>query len=235
MAALKRSPRRPVIAITGPARRAIMPRLLVSLVLRLYGARPLQLRPGDEFDHRSFDAVVVTGGHDIDPVLYAAKPEVVPLYDRERDEFESRVIDLALEHALPLLGICRGAQLLNARRGGSLFQELKNRRRETSNRWTIFPLKTLLVESPRLASLMGAERCRINSLHNQGIDRLGEGLQVSGRDLDGIVQAIEDPHETFLLGVQWHPEFLIYQARQRQLFRALVRATEEEGAAVSRE
>lgn len=224
MAELKRSSRPPVIAITGPARRAMMPRLLVSLVLRLYGARPLQLRPGDDFDHRSFDAVVITGGHDIDPVLYAAKPEVMPRYDHERDEFESRVIDLALEHAMPLLGICRGAQLLNARRGGSLFQELKNLRRETSNRWTILPLKTLLVDSPALAALMGGQQCRINSLHNQGIDRVGEGLQVSGRDLDGIVQAIEDPDRKFLLGVQWHPEFLIYQARQRRLFRALIEA-----------
>lgn len=232
MAELKRSPHAPVIAITGPARRAMMPRLLVSLMLRLYGARPLQLRPGDDFDHLSFDAVVITGGHDIDPVLYAAKPEVIPRYDRERDEFESRVIDLALEHALPLLGICRGAQLLNARRGGSLFQELKNMRRETSNRWTILPLKTLLVDSDRLASLMGGRRCRINSLHNQGIDRLGEGLQVSGRDLDGIIQGIEDPAATFLLGVQWHPEFLIYQARQRRLFRALVEAAREETTTV---
>lgn len=230
MAELNGRSRRPVIAITGPARRALMPRLLVSMVLRLYGASPLQLRPGDEFDHRSFDAVVITGGHDIDPVLYAAKPEVIPRYDHERDEFESRVIDLALQYALPLLGICRGAQLLNARRGGSLFQELKNLRRETSNRWTILPLKTLLIDSTRLASLLGGHQCRINSLHNQGIDRVGEGLRVSARDLDGIVQAIEDPDERFLFGVQWHPEFLIYQTRQRHLFRALIEAAREKSA-----
>lgn len=218
---------RPVIAVTGPVRRAIMPRLLVSLVLRLQGARPLQLRPGDVFDHRSFDGVVVTGGHDIDPVLYAARPEVTPRYDRQRDDFESRVIDLALQHRLPLLGICRGAQLLNARRGGTLFQELKNMRRETSNRWTILPLKTLHIHSKQLGLLMGCEQCRINSLHNQGIDRLGEGLRVSGRDRDHIVQAIEDPGARFLIGVQWHPEFLLYQARQRRLFRALVEAASE--------
>jgi putative glutamine amidotransferase len=233
MAELKPPTRKPVIAVTGPTRRAMMPRMLVSLVLRLCGARPMQLRPGDNFDHRSFDAVVVTGGHDIDPVLYAAKPEVIPRYDRERDEFESRVIDLALAHELPLLGICRGAQLLNARLGGSLFQELKNLRRETSNRWTILPLKTLLIDSPELSSLLGGQRCRINSLHNQGIDRLGEGIRVSGRDLDGIVQAIEDPQRRFLMGVQWHPEFLIYQSRQRRLFRALVDAARGNGAAAT--
>ncbi|MGM0634338.1 MAG: gamma-glutamyl-gamma-aminobutyrate hydrolase family protein [Pseudomonadota bacterium] len=217
-----------VVAITGPARRAIMPRLLVSVAVRLYGATPLQLRPGDRFDHHGFDAAIVTGGHDIDPVLYAAKPEVVPRHDPQRDELESRVIDLALEHSKPLLGICRGAQLLNIRRGGSLFQELKNMRRETSNRWTILPLKTLLVnKASHLATLLACSRCRINSLHNQGIDRIGDGLRVSGRDLDDIVQAVEDPSARFLVGVQWHPEFLLYQRRQRSLFRALVQASRE--------
>lgn len=207
-----------------------MPRLLVSIAIRLYGGRPLQLRPGDPFDHNSFDAVVVTGGHDIDPVLYAAKPEVIPRYDQQRDEFESRVIDLALQYGRPLLGICRGAQLLNVRCGGSLFQELRNLRRETSNRWTILPLKTLLIDrESRLSCLIRCQRCRINSLHNQGIDRLGKGLEVSGRDLDGIVQAIEDPEADFLIGVQWHPEFLLYQHRQRALFRLLVESAQSSG------
>jgi putative glutamine amidotransferase len=148
-------------------------------------------------------------------------------YDQARDAFESFVIDEALEQGLPLLGICRGAQLLNVRMGGSLFQELRSRREHTSNRWTIFPLKTLLVEpGTRLHGRLGAERTRINSLHSQGIDALGEGLQVSGRDLDGIVQAVEAPERDFLMGVQWHPEFLLYSARQRRLFRALVAAAE---------
>jgi putative glutamine amidotransferase len=214
----------PVIAITGPARGAFGPRLLVALAVRLYGGRPLQVRPGDTPKTLTYQGVVVTGGHDVEPVLYAAEPEVEPNYDRARDALETEVIRDALDRGLPLLGICRGAQLLNVCRGGSLFQDLHSHRYKTSHRWTILPLKTLCVDDAAtvIGRLLGPGRRRINSLHNQAIDRVGEGLRVSGRDLDGIVQAIEDPRADFLVGVQWHPEFLIYLSCQRALFRALV-------------
>jgi putative glutamine amidotransferase len=170
------------------------------------------------------DGIVISGGHDVDPVLYAAPAEVTPRLDPERDAFESDKIDEALRDSLPLLGICRGAQLLNVRLGGSLHQDLRAQRKRTSNRRTPLPLKTLLVESGTgLHGLLGVERARINSLHSQAIARLGEGLRVTGRDLDGIVQAVEAPEREFVVGVQWHPEFLIYLARQRVLFQALVR------------
>ncbi len=215
---------RPIVAITGPRRGAFGPRVLVAAAIRLYGGQPVQIRPGDAWEQLSYQAVVITGGHDIDPVLYAAEPEVHPKYDPERDALEAAVIDDALDRGLPLLGICRGAQLLNARLGGNLFQELKSHRKMTSNRWTVLPLKTLQVQDgSRLAEHLGTQRCRINSLHNQAIDRVGAGLQVVGRDLDGIVQAVEDPREDFLIGVQWHPEFLLFSARQRRLFAELLR------------
>jgi putative glutamine amidotransferase len=171
------------------------------------------------------DGVVITGGHDIEPVLYAEPREVESHYDTERDAFESVVIEDALARGLPLLGICRGAQLLNVRLGGSLHQDLRSRRRHTSNRRTVLPLKTLRVEvGTRLCDLLGSDRVRINSLHDQGIHRLGRGLRVSGRDLDDIVQAVEAPRSGYVIGVQWHPEFLIFSARQRRLFAALVEA-----------
>jgi putative glutamine amidotransferase len=220
----------PVIAITGPARGAIGPRLLVALAVRLYGGRPLQLRPGDEQHQHVYDGVVITGGHDVEPVLYAAEPEVKPNYDSARDALEMAVIANAVLRRLPVLGICRGAQLLNVCRGGTLFQELRSRRRKTSNRWTVLPLKTLCVaedtqaRDSHLMRLFGSGKSRINSLHNQGIDRVGKKLQVTGRDLDGIVQAVEDPSRDFLLGVQWHPEFLLYVKKHRALFRELVRS-----------
>jgi putative glutamine amidotransferase len=228
--------RRPVIAVTGPSRGGLAPRWLVALGVRLTGARPVMMTPRQPRDGLEVDGVVITGGHDVDPVLYAAAPEVTPNYDPDRDALESAVIDSALARGLPLLGICRGAQLLNVRLGGTLFQELRSRREQTSNRWTILPLKTLRVETgTRLHDLLGHSESRINSLHNQGIDRIGAGLVVAGRDLDGIVQAIESPTHPFLIGVQWHPEFLLYRSRQRRLFRALVDAARQQiNRAVSR-
>lgn len=214
---------RPLIAITGPERRAFGPRLLVSLAVRRYGGQPLQLRPSDRERGFDYDAIVVTGGHDVDPVLYAAEPEIEPNHDPARDAFESAIIDEALRRGTPLLGICRGAQLLNVRRGGTLYQELASRRSKTSNRWTVLPLKSLCVEEgSRLEDYIGPGTRMINSLHNQAIDRVGSSLRVSGRDLDGIAQAVEDPDYGFLLGVQWHPEFLVFMRTQRRLFRALV-------------
>lgn len=202
-----------------------MPRLCVAAAVLLAGGRSVQLSPADPVSTRPYHGVVVTGGHDVDPVLYAQESKVLPHYDPDRDAFESAVIDNALARGLPLLGICRGAQLLNVRLGGDLHQDLRSHRRHTSNRRTIFPMKTLLVEpGSRLEGWLGLRTGRINSLHNQGIDRLGQGLVISGRDLDGIVQAVEDPALDYLLGVQWHPEFLLLSRRQRHLFRALVEA-----------
>ncbi|TGG90683.1 gamma-glutamyl-gamma-aminobutyrate hydrolase family protein [Natronospirillum operosum] len=190
----------------------------------LAGGRPRQLRPGDDVTDWPWQGVVITGGHDVDPVLYAAEPEVNPRYDTERDAFESAMISQALAHGTPILGICRGAQLLNVALGGSLFQDLRARRRHTSHRRSLLPLKQIeLSADSRLSQYLDTGLCRVNSLHNQAIDRLADALQVSARDQDDIIQAVEYRRpEHFVVGVQWHPEFLLYQLRQRQLFRALV-------------
>ncbi len=102
----------------------------VATAVRLYGGQPLQLRPSSTFTPDDYHGVVITGGHDVEPVLYAAEPEVKPNYDPERDELENAVIKSALASQKPLLGICRGAQLLNICLGGTLHQSLREQRKK---------------------------------------------------------------------------------------------------------
>ena len=220
-------PGRPLIAVTGPQSGAVLPRLCIALGIRLAGGRSVQLRPGDPLPTaEAFCGVVISGGHDVDPVLYAEQSSVKPNYDAERDAFESRVIDDALARNLPVLGICRGAQLLNVRCGGNLHQDLRTHRRKTSNRRTILPLKTVrLCSGSNLARITGADELRVNSLHNQAINRLGDKLSITARDQDDLVQGIEGPG--CVLGVQWHPEFLLYARSQRRLFQWLVRNADD--------
>jgi len=165
---------RPVIAITGPRKGAIGPRGLVALAVRFYGGIPLQLRPGDSPRQGGYDGVVITGGHDVDPVLYASEPEVEPRHDKARDIFELEVITYSLDNRLPLLGICRGS---TAAERQARWQSVSGAAFTTSS--DVEPLNCAAAEDP--------SECRINSQHNQAINRCGHHLGLLGRDLDGIV------------------------------------------------
>jgi putative glutamine amidotransferase len=157
--------------------------------------------------------------------------------DAARDALEMRLIDQAVRRHLPVLGICRGEQLLNVYFGGSLHQSLAGAGLyvEDPETRTILPYKHVNVAvGTRLAQLLGPEPTRVNALHRQGVDRLGAGLRVAARDRNGIVQAVE--HETlpFVLGVQWHPEYLPQLLEQRALFEALVREAKRAAGAAAR-
>ncbi len=219
---------RPLIAVTGGDTRLPTAWWFIRWALVRCGAQVCHLTPRQPTPPAALDGIVVSGGDDIDQRLYMPDaPETAPM-DEARDQMEIEILKRVIDGGLPVLGICRGAQLLNVVLGGSLHADLRRIRRYTSNRRTPLPRKTLLVEpETRLADLIGAPRARINSLHHQAISELGEGLVVSGRDLDGIVQAVENPGERFMLGVQWHPEYLPYFSSQRGIFKALCQAAQQ--------
>ena len=134
-----------------------------------------------------------------------------------------RLLDDAVRRGLPVLGICRGQQLLNVYFGGSLHQDLATFYVEDPATRTILPRKRVTLEpGSRLAELLGPDE-RVNALHRQGMNTLGERLRVAARDRNGIVQAIEHESLPFVVGVQWHPEYLPQVPSQRAIFSALVR------------
>jgi putative glutamine amidotransferase len=147
-----------------------------------------------------------------------------PSLDAARDRLEGMLLQHALERGMPVLGICRGAQLLNVVMGGSLHRDLSSFYVEQPNIQTVLPRKRVTVEpGSRLARSLGVDRCAINSLHRNAIDRVAAALRVVAREDNGLVQAIERSARPFVLGVQWHPEYLPQRPEQVRLFEAFVR------------
>jgi len=170
-----------------------------------------------------FDALVIGGGNDIGPEHYEGDIREPVKTDKARDELEIRWIRYALDNDKPLLGICRGEQLINVVLGGNLHQDIRKMRRKTHNRPGLLPTKTVtLLPHSELATTCESQRLRVNSLHHQAIRESGTGLKVVGRDLDNLVQAVESTTTAKIIGVQWHPEYLFYLRAQRALFRWLV-------------
>jgi len=179
------------------------------------------------------DGVIFTGGVDVDPSFFGAEPHPqLGLIDTARDRFELALYRAARARGLPILGVCRGIQLINVAEGGSLHQHLpalpgtiQHEQGDTSGT----PFHTLTLEPGSvIARAFSAERVRCNSYHHQAADRVGESLRVTARSSDGVVEALEGTRGPFLLGVQWHPEMSV-QAYPEHLapFRALVEAVEE--------
>ena len=154
--------------------------------------------------------------------------EVMPdiRIDPERDKLELKLLDSALPGGWPILGICRGSQMLNVALGGTLHTDIHAVYVEAPRMRTVLPKKTVHIDvGSRLHRITSCNPCRVNALHHQSVDRVGHGLRVVARDEAGIVQAIEGTGEPFLVGVQWHPELLVFAKPQQRLFAALAAAT----------
>ena len=146
-------------------------------------------------------------------------------YDKQRDQIELSLLQSAIQKGIPVLGICRGAQLMNISLGGTLLSDIQEFYEEEPLPRSIFPVKQIQIEPETLLKdKLQVESCTVNALHHQAIRDLGEGIKVGARESNGIIQAIECDDLEFFLGVQWHPEYLPLDRIQRRLFLSLVQA-----------
>lgn len=146
-----------------------------------------------------------------------------PTLDKARDQLEIKMLNDALNRDIPILGICRGAQLINVHFGGTLHQDIDTFYREVPRVNTIWPEKEVAIKKgSRLETILKCSQTWVNALHHQAVDSLGNPLVISARENTGIVQAIEHPTKPFLIGVQWHPEYMPQVPRQRAIFKVFI-------------
>lgn len=224
---------RAVVGVTSSRGSALVMWWFYWLSLRLNGVRPVRLiAPIDEADFHRFDGLVIGGGDDIGAEIYDGEPTLDVRIDPERDAMELSLLEHVAGFNVPVLGVCRGAQMLNVFHGGSLHQSMRAAYENVPKMWTPLPRKHVhFVADTKVAALLDVEKLSVNSLHRQAIDRIGEDLLVSGTDEFGVIQAIEHRQAEFRIGVQWHPEFLIYRRSHRRLFAAFVEAVRHHAAA----
>jgi putative glutamine amidotransferase len=192
----------------------------------LGGGRAVRWHAGRPSDLDNVDGLIIGGGDDISPDIYGGELVAAAKLDPARDAMERRLVESAFARGMPVLGVCRGAQMINVALGGTLHMDAYGVHEDSDRFWTVLPKKNVTVTpNTRLAKIAGTEPMRVNALHSQAVDRLGDGLHVAATDSGGMIQAVERMDgDHFALGVQWHPEHLIYAKRQRAIFAALSEA-----------
>lgn len=236
----------PVIGITGYAdRSARPPNISIFALSRTYvravtsaGGAPVILPPYLEQRHlrgafEGLNGLILSGGGDIHPSAFGVEDQgLLWRVDRKRDQAELSLARWAIAEDLPVLAICRGIQVLNVASGGTLVQDIPTRVRNALSHSCVAgrPLPkiahTVTVEpDTQLAALIGAGCVEVNSAHHQAADLVGDGMVVTARAPDGVIEGLEAPDHPFCVGVQWHPEVMIEVAPpMRRLFEGLVKA-----------
>lgn len=211
--------------------------------LQREGALPVMLPlAGDEPSLRrmaeTFDGFLFTGGQDVQPSVYGE--EQLPLTGEicpDRDGMETALLPLLLEAGKPVLGICRGIQILNAALGGTLWQDLPAQHPSDVEHHQGLPYNApshtvALVPGTPLHALLGEKTLPVNSLHHQGIKTLAPALRAMAAAPDGLVEAVYMPGKRFVWAVQWHPEYSLDQPASRAILRAFVRAAQADPAQI---
>jgi len=205
--------------------------------VRRAGGVPLVLPVGLAAEHLvelrdRLDGVILSGGADVAVERFGGQPHPrVYGVDEERDELELGLARQAAESGWPLLAICRGIQVLNVALGGTLYTHIPDQlpseishSQDDQTPYDFLAHSVTLVPDCRLAGIFGATQVMVNSWHHQGVKQVGQGLKAVGHSPDTLVEAVEWPVHPFLIGVQWHPEWMPDSPHMQALFQAFVQA-----------
>lgn len=186
------------------------------------------------------DGLLLSGGGDIDPAIYhgRAHPNVNSV-DPDRDTLELALVAAARKHNIPLLGICRGMQLINVAFGGSLYTHLPDHFpdgaiQHSNTAFTKIAHPVNIQIGTRLASILRQPLLQVNSLHHQGLKRLGSGLTATALATDDLVEGVETNNGHYLMGVQWHPEALHEDPAAQDIFSSFIEAAAKNQHGTSR-
>jgi putative glutamine amidotransferase len=223
------------MAIIGITPCRLLPDYVESV--RRAGGEPCVLQLNAAASLKQLDGVLLTGGGDIDPAIYKeARHPKTNDPDVTRDTFELELARLAFEDGLPMLGVCRGLQVMNVAAGGTLIQDIPSEMNHPLGHQIDKPLYAIAHEvwvtrGSALAKMMdeeldGGEVLQVNSRHHQAIKEMAAGFEVSATAPDGVIEAIERPASRFCVAVQWHPENFWRTGEFRALFEEFVKACE---------
>lgn len=200
------------------------------------GGAPILIPPGLSSDklHRVYETLqglLLPGGVDVDPALYGQSAHgSLSRLDKDRDQMEIALARWAFEDGMPILGICRGIQVLNVALGGTLYQDIPtqvnsaidHRRVDRKRDWLAHPVA--VAEGARLAQVLGCTTLEVNSLHHQAVENLATTLRAVAWAPDGLIEGVERQDGAFCIAVQWHPEEFPAPSPHQALFKALVEA-----------
>jgi putative glutamine amidotransferase len=206
--------------------------------VRRAGGEPIEVAAGGEAPEHILarvDAVMLTGGGDVDPMLYGEAPHATfQAAEADRDQFEIALTRAAIAANIPFLAICRGMQLLNVAMGGTLIQDIPSQVPGALDHSVPEPRahvahEVWVAKGSRLSALLAdhmedGETCHVNSRHHQSVATVAPGFDVTATSPDGVIEAMEKPGATFCVGVQWHPENFWRTGEFRSLFEGFVQA-----------
>ncbi len=209
-----------VVVVTGSDKGSKKAWFFLRFFLSLHKITTYTISPRSKKRLYSFHGLILTGGIDLCPKSYGLQIEHP--CEPARDAMEMELLQMALEKSIPVFGICRGMQLINTAFGGTLHLDIHSLDLANTHPYTPLPLRTIsIVPHTKLHSLLHTTQLRVNALHHQAINRLGDKLRKNAIDQNGIIQGIEHI-DLDILGVQWHPEYILYMPLQQKLLGSFV-------------